>query len=171
MVFDVADLDGAGEGLVDAIWFNGGQVCCAGSRLLVQESVAEDFLARVRRRMGQLRMGNPLDKAVDLGTVVSEEQQQTIERWIQVARDEGAAIFQPDAPMPDQGCDVPPTLITNVAPASQVVQEEIFGPVLVAMTFRTPHEAVALANNTRFGLAATVWSENLTQALEVAHRI
>ncbi|MEM8560481.1 MAG: aldehyde dehydrogenase family protein, partial [Bacteroidota bacterium] len=176
VVFDDADLDGAVEGLVDAIWFNGGQVCCAGSRLLVQESIAEDFLGRVRRRMGQLRVGSPLDKAVDLGTVVSEEQQQTIERWIQVARDEGAAIFQPDTAMPDadilkQGCYVPPTLITNVAPASQVVQEEIFGPVLVAMTFRTPHEAVALANNTRFGLAATVWSENLTQALEVAHRI
>ncbi|MEM8601938.1 MAG: aldehyde dehydrogenase family protein, partial [Bacteroidota bacterium] len=171
VVFDDADLDGAVEGLVDAIWFNGGQVCCAGSRLLVQESIAEDFLGRVRRRMGQLRVGSPLDKAVDLGTVVSEEQQQTIERWIQVARDEGASIFQPDAPVPEVGCYVPPTLITDVAPASQVVQEEIFGPVLVAMTFRTPHEAVALANNTRFGLAATVWSENLTQALEVAHRI
>ncbi|MEM9996245.1 MAG: aldehyde dehydrogenase family protein [Bacteroidota bacterium] len=176
VVFDDADLDGAVEGLVDAIWFNGGQVCCAGSRLLVQESIAEDFLGRVRRRMGQLRVGSPLDKAVDLGTVVSEEQQQTIERWIQVARDEGAAIFQPDTAMPDadtlkRGCYVPPTLITDVGPASQVVQEEIFGPVLVAMTFRTPHEAVALANNTRFGLAATVWSENLTQALEVAHRI
>jgi aldehyde dehydrogenase (NAD+) len=171
VVFDDADQDAAVEGLVDAIWFNQGQVCCAGSRLLVQENIADRFLDKLRRRMANLRTGDSLDKAIDLGAIVDSVQYATIDRWVKVGLEEGAAIFQPDIPMPTVGCFYPPTLLTNVSPASTVVQEEIFGPVLVAMTFRTPAEAIQLANNTRYGLAASVWSENINLALEVAHRI
>jgi aldehyde dehydrogenase (NAD+) len=171
VVFDDADQDAAVEGLVDAIWFNQGQVCCAGSRLLVQENVADRFLDKLRRRMGHLRTGDSLDKAIDLGAVVDAVQYETIDRWVKIGVQEGAVIFQPDTPMPSVGCFYPPTLLTNVSPASTVVQEEIFGPVLVAMTFRTPAEAIQLANNTRYGLAASVWSENINLALEVAHKI
>lgn len=171
IVLEDADLDSAIEGVVNAIWFNQGQVCCAGSRLLVQENIADAFILRLQDRMRQLRVGESLDKSIDLGAVVDQTQQQTIARWVQVARDEGAHIFQADTPLPDAGCYYPPTLITHVAPASTIVQEEIFGPVLVAMTFRTPHEAIALANNTRYGLAASVWSENINTALEIAHRV
>lgn len=171
VVFDDADQDAAVEGLVDAIWFNQGQVCCAGSRLLVQENIADRFLEKVRRRMARLRTGDSLDKAVDLGAVVDPIQHQTIDRWVKLALAEGAAIFQPDVPLPPQGCFYPPTLLTNISPASTVAQEEIFGPVLVAMTFRTPAEAIELANNTRYGLAASIWSENINLALEVAHRV
>jgi len=171
IVFDDADQDGAVEGLVDAIWFNQGQVCCAGSRLLVQENIADGFLEKVRRRMAHLRVGDPLDKAIDLGAIVDPIQYDTIDRWVKQGIEEGAAIFQPDTPLPSVGCFYPPTLLTNVSPASTVVQEEIFGPVLVAMTFRTPVEAIELANNTRYGLAASIWSENINLALEVAHRV
>ncbi len=171
LVFDNADQDGAVEGLVDAIWFNQGEVCCAGSRLLIQENIADEFLGRLRRRMQQLRTGDSLDKAVDLGAVVDPVQYETIDRWVQISRDEGATIFQPDSPLPAKGCYYPPTLITDVSPSSTVAQEEIFGPVLVAMTFRTPAEAIQLANNTRYGLAASIWSENIGLALEVSHRI
>ncbi|MEO0561517.1 MAG: aldehyde dehydrogenase family protein, partial [Chloroflexota bacterium] len=156
VVFDDADLDGAVEGLVDAIWFNQGQVCCAGSRLLVQENIADRFLEKVRRRMRLLRTGDSLDKGVDLGAVIDPVQHETIDRWVKVAINEGAELFQVDTPLPTEGCYYPPTLLTNVSPASTVAQEEIFGPVLVAMTFRTPAEAVKLANNTRYGLAASV---------------
>jgi len=177
VVFDDADQDGAVEGLVDAIWFNQGQVCCAGSRLLVQESIADSFLDKVRERMSKLRIGDSLDKGVDLGSVVDPVQYETIESWVEQGLDEGAEMYQPDAltgdgaPLPEDGCFYPPTLLTNVEPASTVVQEEIFGPVLVAMTFRTPEEAIELANNTRYGLAGSVWSENINLALEAAHRI
>jgi aldehyde dehydrogenase (NAD+) len=171
VVFDDADQDAAVEGLVDAIWFNQGQVCCAGSRLLVQENIAECFLEKVRRRMSRLRMGDPLDKAIDIGAIVDPIQYETIDRWVKRGIDEGAAIFQPDTPLPERGCFYRPTLLTNVSPASTVAQEEIFGPVLVAMTFRTPAEAIQLANNTRYGLAASIWSENINLALEVAHKV
>ncbi|MEZ4701175.1 MAG: aldehyde dehydrogenase family protein [Rhodothermales bacterium] len=171
VVFDDADQDGAIEGLVDAIWFNQGQVCCAGSRLLVQENVAEAFLNKLRRRMETLRVGDSLDKGIDIGAVVDPIQRETIERWVRQGVDEGATLFQPDIALPDNGCFYPPTLLSDVSPASTVAREEIFGPVLVAMTFRTPAEAIALANNTRYGLAASVWSENITIALETAHRI
>jgi aldehyde dehydrogenase (NAD+) len=171
IVFEDADPYGAIEGLVDAIWFNQGQVCCAGSRLLVQENIADSFLDNLRRRMSQLRVGDSLDKSIDMGAVVDPVQYQTIDKWVKAGVNEGAAIFQPDIPMPQNGCFYPPTLLTNVAPSSIVAQEEIFGPVLVAMTFRTPAEAIELANNTRYGLAASVWSENINTALEVAHRI
>ena len=171
IVFDDADQDAAVEGLVDAIWFNQGQVCCAGSRLLVQESIAEGFLAKVRRRMALLRIGDPLDKGIDIGAIVDPVQQRMIENWVQRGIAEGAEVYQPACPLPDKGCWYLPTLITNVNPASIVVQEEIFGPVVVAMSFRTPSEGVALANNTRYGLAASIWSENVNLALDVARKI
>ncbi|MEM8486894.1 MAG: aldehyde dehydrogenase family protein [Bacteroidota bacterium] len=171
LVFEDADDDGAIEGIIDAIWFNQGQVCCAGSRLLVQESIAPRFIDKLKKRMGQLRVGNSLDKAIDLGAVVDPIQHKTIDGWVKKAAAEGADIFQPDIAIPKGGCYYPPTLLTNVEPASTVAQEEIFGPVLAAMTFRTPAEGIKLANNTRYGLAASVWTENINVALEVAHRI
>jgi aldehyde dehydrogenase (NAD+) len=172
IVFDDADLDSAVEGLVDAIWFNQGEVCCAGSRLLVQEGVAEKLYAKVRARMETLRVGAPLDKSTDIGAVVSTEQLERITSLVEKGRQEGAEVFQPSSiKIPGTGTFFAPTLMTGVEPASTVAVVEIFGPVLVAMTFRTPDEAVALANNTRFGLAASVWSENINRSLEVAARL
>src|SRR5690606_12994141 len=171
IVFNDADQDAAVEGLVDAIWFNQGQVCCAGSRLLVQEDIAQRFLDKVKRRMGTLRIGEPLDKAIDIGAIVDPVQRETIDNWVKRGVAEGAELFQPDCPLPDKGCWYLPTLLTNVNAASAVVQEEIFGPVVVAMTFRTPKEAVALANNTRYGLAASIWSENVNLSLDVARKV
>ncbi|NDJ62326.1 MAG: aldehyde dehydrogenase family protein, partial [Chloroflexi bacterium] len=172
LVFDDADQDAAIEGLVDAIWFNQGQVCCAGSRLLIQESIAEPFLEKLRLRMRSLRVGDSLDKGIDIGAIVDPVQRERIDSWVQRGLAEGGQIFQPDTPLPtDGGCWYPPTLLTDVHPAAEVVQEEIFGPVLVALPFRTPGEGVRLANNTRYGLAASVWSENLNLALDVAGQI
>lgn len=171
VVFDDTDQDSAVEGLVDAIWFNQGQVCCAGSRLLVQESIAERFLDKVRRRMQMLRVGDSLDKSIDMGAVVDKVQYDTIDRLVKRGLAEGATLYQADTPLPAGGCFYPPTLLTNVEPASTVVQEEIFGPVLVAMTFRTPSEAIELANNTRYGLAASIWSENINLAVDVARKV
>jgi aldehyde dehydrogenase (NAD+) len=171
VVFDDADLDSAVEGLVDAIWFNQGEVCCAGSRLLVQEGVAEAFLAKVRARMTTLRVGDSLDKTIDIGAVVAPVQKERIEALVGRGVAEGANLWRPDIAMPDNGCFVAPTLLSEVEPASVVAQEEIFGPVLVSMTFRTPSDAVALANNTRYGLAASVWSENINLALDIAAKL
>jgi aldehyde dehydrogenase (NAD+) len=171
MVFDDADLDSAIEGVVDAIWFNQGQVCCAGSRLLVQESVAEPFLAKLRARMETLRVGDPLDKSVDIGAIVAPIQLQRIEQLVAQGVEEGAELWQPTWAKPAEGCFYPPTLFTNVQPAATIAREEIFGPVLVTMTFRTPDEAVALANNTPYGLAASLWSETLSLALDVAPKL
>jgi aldehyde dehydrogenase (NAD+) len=171
VVFDDADLDSAVEGVVDAIWFNQGQVCCAGSRLLVQEGVAERFVDKLRARMETLRVGDPLDKAVDIGAIVAPVQLQRIQQLVQQGVDEGAELWQPSWAVPTEGCFYPPTLFTNVAPASTIAQVEIFGPVLASMTFRTPAEAVALANNTRFGLAASLWSEDINLALDVATQL
>jgi aldehyde dehydrogenase (NAD+) len=167
IVFDDADLDSAVEGLVDAIWFNAGQVCCAGSRLLVQEGVADQFHAKLKRRMDGLRMGDPLDKCIDIGAVVDPVQLATIKGL--VAGTEGH-VYHAACDVPE-GCFYPPTLITGLSAASKLMQEEIFGPVLVSMTFRTPAEAVELANNTRFGLAASVWTENVNLALDMAPKI
>lgn len=169
VVFEDADLDAAVEGAVDAIWFNQGQVCCAGSRLLVQESVHDKFIAKLKTRMENLRVGDPMDKVTDIGAIVSLKQRAQIDEKVQRGLKEGATVFQPKG-CPD-GCYYPPTLITNVEPASVLVQEEIFGPVLVAMSFRTPAEATALANNTRYGLAASVWSEDINVALDLAPKI
>ena len=171
VVFDDADLDSAVEGVVDAIWFNQGQVCCAGSRLLVQEGVEEAFIRKLKARMETLRVGNPLDKAVDIGAIIAPVQLERIRELVQQGVAEGAELWQPSWAVPKEGCFYPPTLFTNVAPASTVAQVEIFGPVLATMTFRTPDEAVALANNTRYGLAASIWSEDINLALDVATRV
>ncbi len=171
IVFDDADLDSVVEGVVDAIWFNQGQVCCAGSRLLVQEDIADRLIEKLRVRMEKLRIGDPLDKAVDIGAIVSPGQLEEIQRLVDQGVEEGAVIWQPSWACPTEGYFFPPTLFTNVSPATTIAQVEIFGPVLVSMTFRTPAEAVALANNTRYGLAASVWSENINLALDVAPKL
>ncbi|MGK0619051.1 aldehyde dehydrogenase family protein [Meiothermus cerbereus] len=171
VVFEDADLDSAVEGVVDAIWFNQGQVCCAGSRLLVQEGIAEKMYAKLRARMEKLRVGDPLDKAVDIGAIIAPVQLQKIQQLVQKGVEEGAKLWQPSWAVPTEGCFYPPTLFTEVAPASTIAQEEIFGPVLAALTFRTPEEAVRLANNTRYGLAASIWSEDINLALDVATQI
>jgi len=157
IVFDDSDLDSAVEGLVDAIWFNQGQVCCAGSRLLVQESVADILIEKIKLRMSKLVIGDPLDKGIDIGAVVDPVQLKTITDLVELGAEEGGRVWQPAGELPVQGCYYPPTLITDVQPSATLAQEEIFGPVLVAMTFRTPAEAVELANNSRYGLAASVW--------------
>jgi aldehyde dehydrogenase (NAD+) len=171
IVFDDADLDSVVEGVVDAIWFNQGQVCCAGSRLLVQEDIADRLVEKLRVRMERLRIGDPLDKAVDIGAIVSPGQLKEIQRLVNRGVDEGAVMWQPSWACPTEGYFFPPTLFTNVSPAATIAQVEIFGPVLVSMTFRTPAEAVELANNTRYGLAASVWSENINLALDVAPKL
>lgn len=166
IVFDDADLDSAVEGLVDAIWFNQGQVCCAGSRLLVQEGIADRFYAKLKSRMDGLRIGDPLDKCIDVGAIVDPTQLAQIKAMVDA--NTSGEMYQCDAP---DGCFYPPTLVTGLAPADTLMQEEIFGPVLVACTFRTPAEAVEIANNTRYGLAASVWTENINLALDIAPKL
>nr|WP_273028883.1 aldehyde dehydrogenase family protein [Massilia timonae] len=171
IVFDDADLDAAVEGLVDSIWFNQGQVCCAGSRLLVQESVYDRFIAKVKARMQNLRVGSPLDKSNDIGALVDPVQQQRIHGLVESARAEGCEVWQPNVELAATGSWYLPTLITGASTSAAVAQAEIFGPVLVAMSFRTPAEAVQLANNTVYGLAACVWSESISLALDVVPQI
>jgi len=171
IIFEDADLDSAVEGLVDGIWFNQGQVCCAGSRLLMQESIAEPLMAKVRDRMGSLRIGAPLDKAIDIGAIVARVQLDRIRKLVEQGVADGATCWQPQVTLPARGFYYPPTLLSNVHPTSIVAQQEIFGPVLAAMTFRTPREAVELANNTVYGLAACVWSESMNVALHVAAQL
>jgi aldehyde dehydrogenase (NAD+) len=171
IVFEDADLDSAVEGLVDGIWLNQGQVCCAGSRLLMQESIAEPLIAKIRDRMSTLRVGPPLDKAIDIGAIVARVQLDRIQRLVDQGVADGATCWQPPMEMPARGLFFPPTLLSNVHPSSIVAQQEIFGPVLAAMTFRTPSEAVELANNTVYGLAACVWSESINVALHVSAQI
>ena len=171
VVFDDADLDGAVEGVVDAIWFNQGQVCCAGSRLIVQENVAAKFIQKLKARMEHMRVGDPLDKSIDMGAIVDQSQWDTIDGWVKTGIAEGGECFQPNIALPEKGLFYKPTLITGLDPAAATVQEEIFGPVLVSLTFRTPSEAIELANNTRYGLAASVWSDNINLALDVASKI
>jgi len=171
IVFDDADLDAAVEGLVDSIWFNQGQVCCAGSRLLVQESVYDRFIKKVKTRMETLRVGSPLDKSNDIGALVDPVQQQRIHGLVESARAEGCEVWQPTGELSTSGSWYLPTLITGASTSAAVAQAEIFGPVLVAMSFRTPAEAVQLANNTVYGLAACVWSESISLALDVVPQI
>lgn len=166
-----ADLDAAVEGVVDAVWFNQGQVCCAGTRLLLDERIAEPFIGRLTRRMQKLRIGDPLDKTIDMGAIVAERQLTRIRTLVDQGVAEGALCYQSDGALPDTGFFYPPTLLTNVAPAATVAQEEIFGPVIVSMTYRTPSEAVALANNTRYGLAASVWSQNVDFTHDIAKQL
>ncbi|MCA0044518.1 aldehyde dehydrogenase family protein [Celeribacter litoreus] len=168
IVFEDADIDSAIEGLVDAIFFNQGQVCCAGSRLLVQEGIAEDFHKRLIDRMSKLRIGNPLDKSIDVGAIVDPVQLERIEGLVSRGGGEGTVHQPVKAP---EGCFYPPTLITDLSPSSMLMQEEIFGPVLASTTFRTPAEAIQVANNTRYGLAASVWTENVNLALDIAPKL
>ncbi len=171
IIFEDADLDSAVEGLVDGIWFNQGQVCCAGSRLLMQESIADKLIGKIQDRMNTLRIGPPLDKAIDIGAIVARVQLERIQRLVDQGVAEGATCWQPAIPVPSRGLYFPPTLLSNVHPTSVVAQQEIFGPVLAAMTFRTPREAVELANNTVYGLAACVWSESINVSLHVAAQL
>ena len=168
VVFDSADLDSAVESVVDAIWFNQGQVCSAGSKLLVQSTVFDKFISKIKTRLGHFRIGHSLDKTVDMGAIVDESQRKSVVEYVEEARAEGAEVFQTECP---EGCFYPPTLITGVNTASRVVMEEIFGPVLVALPFRTAKEAIAIANNTMYGLGASVHSEQLPLALETAKHI
>ena len=176
IVYESADIDSAVEGVVDAIWFNQGEVCCAGSRAIVQEGIAERFYTKLKARMEKLRLGNPLDKSMDMGAVVAPVQLENITKCVESGVSEGATLWQPEWAKSlfasnSKGCFYPPTLFTDVEPASKLAQEEIFGPVISAMTFRTPDEAMALANNSRYGLAASIWSQNLDVAFDAARRV
>ncbi len=171
IVFEDADLDSVVEGVVDAIWFNQGEVCCAGSRILVQESVEARLEAKLKARMDTLRVGDPLQKNVDVGALASREQFEKVAALVQRGVQEGSSLHQPSAACPTDGYFYPPSLFTRVAPSSTIAQVEIFGPVVVMMSFRTPEEAVALANNTVYGLAGSVWTENINLALDIAPKI
>ena len=172
LVFADADLDAAVEGLVDSIFFNQGQVCCAGSRLLVHEGTADALLARLKARMARIRVGDPLDKNTDMGALVSADQHVRVTGYVERARAAGAQVHQAAAAaLPGAGCFFAPTLVSGVDSASEIVQDEVFGPVLTVQTFRTPAEGVELANNTRYGLAACVWSESIGLALDIAPRL
>ncbi|HEX2167171.1 MAG TPA: aldehyde dehydrogenase family protein, partial [Longimicrobiales bacterium] len=171
IVFDDADLDSVVEGVVDAIWFNQGQVCCAGSRILVHEGTAQRLIEKLRARMERLRVGDPLDKAVDIGAIIAPVQLERIDTLVRQGVEEGATMWQPSWSCPQEGYFFPPTLFIDVAPAATIAQVEIFGPVVVMMTFRTHAEAVELANNTRYGLAASVWTESINLALDIAPKL
>src|SRR5689334_20316412 len=171
VVFDDAPVDQAIEGIVNGIFFNQGHVCCAGSRLLVQESIAEHVVAKLERRLDTLRVGDPLDKNTDVGAINSKAQLERIEALVQSGRDEGAAIFQSSCELPERGFFFPPTIFTNVAQSYRIAQEEIFGPVLSVLTFRTPEEAVEKANNTPYGLSAGVWTEKGSRILWMAQQL
>ena len=171
IVFEDADLDSVVEGVVDAIWFNQGQVCCAGSRILAQEGIADSLQRKLRALMETLRVGDPLDKGVDIGAIIAPVQLEKIQQLVRQGEEEGAQMWQPSWSCPREGYFFPPTLFTDVSPAATIAQVEIFGPVVVMMTFRTPKEAIELANNTRYGLAASVWTENINLALDIAPRV
>ena len=168
IVFDDAPIDQAIEGIVNGIFFNQGHVCCAGSRLLVQESVAEDVLGRLKRRMGTLRIGDPLDKNTDVGAINSAEQLARIRELSEIGEAEGAGRWSPECDLPDHGFWFPPTIFTGVSQAHRIAREEIFGPVLSVLTFRTPKEAVEKANNTPYGLSAGIWTDKGSRILWMA---
>jgi aldehyde dehydrogenase (NAD+) len=171
IVFDDAALDGAVEGIVNGIYFNQGHVCCAGSRLLVQESIYEPLLEKLKRRLSTLRVGDPLDKNTDVGAINSKAQLEKIKELVASGEEEGAEIFQPACDLPERGYWFVPTLFTNVAQSYRIAQEEIFGPVLSVLTFRTPEEAVEKANNTPYGLSAGVWTEKGSRILWMVERL
>jgi len=171
VIFDDAALDQAVEGVINGIYFNQGHVCCAGSRLLVQESIQEQLLAKLKRRMGTLRVGDPLDKNTDVGAINSKEQLEKIQELVASGEQEGAEIYQPPCVLPEKGWFFPPTVFTSVAQSYRIAQEEIFGPVLSVLTFRTPDEAVEKANNTAYGLSAGVWTEKGSRILSMAQRL
>ncbi|MGH2694132.1 MAG: aldehyde dehydrogenase family protein [Actinomycetota bacterium] len=171
VIFDDAPLDQAVEGIVNGIFFNQGHVCCAGSRLLVQESVVERLLDKLKRRLRTLRLGDPLDKNTDIGAINSRDQLEKIRRLVGIGVEEGAEMYQPPCEIPERGFWFPPTLLTGVSQSHVVAREEIFGPVLSVMTFRTPEEAVEKANNTPYGLSAGVWTEKGSRILWMADRM
>jgi aldehyde dehydrogenase (NAD+) len=171
VVFEDCALDQAIEGIVNGIWFNQGHVCCAGSRLLVQESIAEPLVAKLKRRMGTLRLGDPLDKNTDIGAINSLQQLEKIRELVAAGEEEGADIYQPPCELPERGYWFAPTVFTGVAQSYRIAQEEIFGPVLSVLTFRTPDEAVEKANNTMYGLSAGVWTEKGSRILWMAERL
>jgi acyl-CoA reductase-like NAD-dependent aldehyde dehydrogenase len=171
IIFDDAALDQAVEGIVNGIYFNQGHVCCAGSRLLVQESIYEPVVEKLKRRLATLRVGDPLDKNTDVGAINSRQQLEKIEQLVASGEAEGAEIYQPPCRLPEQGYWFAPTVFTNVAQSYRIAQEEIFGPVLSVLTFRTPEEAVEKANNTPYGLSAGVWTEKGSRILWMAERL
>jgi acyl-CoA reductase-like NAD-dependent aldehyde dehydrogenase len=171
IIFDDAPIDEAIEGIVNGIYFNQGHVCCAGSRLLVQESVQDEVLASLKRRLGTLRLGDPLDKNTDIGAINSRDQLTRIEELTKSGEDEGAQRWSPACAIPEKGFWFPPTVFTNVTQAHRIAREEIFGPVLSVLTFRTPGEAVEKANNTPFGLSAGIWTEKGSRILWMANRV
>jgi aldehyde dehydrogenase (NAD+) len=171
IVFADADLDAAVEGVVDAIWFNQGQVCCAGSRILVAEAVEADFTARLTARLAKLRLGDPLDKCTDVGAIVHPVQLARIRDLVTAGQAAGARLVQAECQLPAKGSFYAPGFMTHVAPANPVASEEIFGPIATLTSFRTLDEAVELANNTRYGLAASIWTENISLALDIAARV
>jgi aldehyde dehydrogenase (NAD+) len=171
IVFDDCALDQTVEGIVNGIYFNQGHVCCAGSRLLVQESIAEPLVAKLKRRLQTLRVGDPLDKNTDVGAINSREQLDRIRALVASGVEDGAELYQPPCVLPERGYWFAPTVFTNVAQSSRIAQEEIFGPVLTVLTFRTPAEAVEKANNTPYGLSAGVWTEKGSRILWMAARL
>ncbi len=171
ILFDDAPIDEAVEGIVNGIYFNQGHVCCAGSRLLVQESVQDEVLASLKRRLGTLRLGDPLDKNTDIGAINSRDQLAKIQELSKSGEDEGAQRWSPACELPEKGFWFPPTVFTNVTQAHRIAREEIFGPVLSVLTFRTPDEAVEKANNTPFGLSAGIWTEKGSRILWMANRV
>jgi aldehyde dehydrogenase (NAD+) len=171
VIFDDAPLDQAVEGIVNGIFFNQGHVCCAGSRLLVQESVAARLIDKLKRRLSTLRLGDPLDKNTDIGAINSRDQLEKIRRLVGIGVEEGAELYQAECDIPERGFWFPPTVFTSVSQSHRIAQEEIFGPVLSVMTFRTPEEAVEKANNTPYGLSAGVWTEKGSRILWMADRL
>jgi acyl-CoA reductase-like NAD-dependent aldehyde dehydrogenase len=171
IVFDDAPIDQAVEGIVRGIFFNQGHVCCAGSRLLVQESVHDEVIASLQRRIGTLRVGDPLDKNTDIGAINSAEQLARIRELSEIGEAEGAHRWQPACELPDRGFWFPPTVFTDVSPAHRIARDEVFGPVLSVLTFRTPDEAVAKANNSTYGLSAGIWTEKGSRILAIADRL
>jgi len=171
IVFDDAPIDQAVEGIVQGIFFNQGHVCCAGSRLLVQESVHDEVIASLQRRIGTLRLGDPLDKNTDIGAINSHLQLERIRELVDVGEAEGAHRWQPACELPERGYWFPPTVFTDVSPAHRIARDEVFGPVLSVLTFRTPDEAVAKANNTTYGLSAGIWTEKGSRILAIADRL
>jgi acyl-CoA reductase-like NAD-dependent aldehyde dehydrogenase len=171
IVFDDAPIDQAVEGIVQGVFFNQGHVCCAGSRLLVQESVHDEVIASLQRRIGTLRLGDPLDKNTDIGAINSHAQLARIRELVDVGEAEGASRWQPACELPERGYWFPPTVFTDVSPAHRIARDEVFGPVLSVLTFRTPDEAVAKANNTTYGLSAGIWTEKGSRILAIADRL
>ena len=171
IVFEDAALEQAVEGVINGIYFNQGHVCCAGSRLLVQESIAEPFVDRLKRRLSTVRVGDPLDKNTDVGAINSAEQLGRITELVEIGIEEGAELYQPDCALPERGYWFRPTIFTNVHQNQRIVRDEIFGPVLSVLTFRTPEEAVAKANDTQYGLSAGIWTEKGSKILWMADQL